>query len=166
MMSGTEPFQFSIRRMQVEDVAIVHRIDVQSFSLPWPENAFRYEVIENPNARVWVAESGQEGSRQVIGMICIWMVLDEAHIATIAVDPGYRRKGIGERMLLYALAETRQEGAVLAYLEVRSSNTAAQEMYKKYHFEVTGMRPHYYANNQEDAILMTLNNLDTIGLVE
>jgi ribosomal-protein-alanine N-acetyltransferase len=157
-----DPLDYRIRRMRVEDVEVVHRIDMQSFSLPWPENAFRYEVTENANARLWVAEVPALTGKQVIGMICIWLVLDEAHIATIAVDPDYRRKGIGEGLLLHGLRQTRQEGAVLAYLEVRRSNVAAQKMYKKYGFEVAGMRTHYYADNQEDAILMTLGSLGTI----
>jgi [ribosomal protein S18]-alanine N-acetyltransferase len=151
--------------MCVEDVAVVHAIDVQSFSLPWPENAFRYEVMDNPNARVWVAEINDPViGKQVIGMICVWMVLDEAHVATLAVSPEHRQKGIGERMLLYALAEAKKEGAALVYLEVRRSNIAAQEMYKKHGFLVTGTRPHYYANNKEDALLMTLDKLDTISV--
>ncbi len=165
-MAEIKPLKIKIRRMGVEDVEVVHSIDQRSFSLPWPENAFRYEVLENPHARVWVAEIEADGGKQVIGMICIWMVLDEAHIATIAIEPVFRRRGVGERLLLHSMKEARRESAVLAYLEVRSSNIAAQQMYRKFGFEVTGLRPRYYANNQEDAILMTLNKLDTIGALE
>ena len=144
---------WQIRRMQVEDVPAVHEIDHLSFSLPWPERAFRYEVGSNPIARCWVAE--QEG--RIVAMLVLWMIIDEAHVATIATHPDLRRQGIGEELLLTALAAARDEGAVRAFLEVRAGNAGAQALYRKYGFVDDGVRPRYYKDNNEDALLMSLD---------
>jgi ribosomal-protein-alanine N-acetyltransferase len=145
-----------IRRMRLEDVPAVHEIDVLSFSLPWPERSFRYEVTENPVSRGWVAD--MDG--RIAAMLVLWFIIDEAHIATIAVHPDFRRQGIGEQILLTALRAAREEGARRAFLEVRAGNAAAQVMYRKFGFEVVGVRPKYYRDNNEDAFLMNLENFD------
>jgi len=146
----------SIRRMILEDVPAVHAIDLLSFSLPWPERSFRYELTENQVSRGWVADV--DGT--IAAMLVLWLIVDEAHIATIAVHPDFRRQGIGEQILLYALRAARNEGAQRAFLEVRAGNIAAQAMYKKYGFEVVGVRPGYYKDNNEDALLMNLEKFD------
>ncbi len=149
----------SIRRMTLEDVPAVSVIDRLAFSLPWPERSFRYEVTDNPISRGWVAEV----DGHVASMLVLWLIMDEAHIATIATHPDFRRQGIGERLLVGALAAAREEGARLAYLEVRAGNLEAQAMYKKYGFVVDGLRPGYYKDNHEDAILMSLTGLQDLG---
>jgi ribosomal-protein-alanine N-acetyltransferase len=148
-----------IRRMRLEDVPAVHEIDMLSFSLPWPERSFRYEVTENPVSRGWVTEV----DGRIVAMLVLWLVVDEAHIATIATHPDFRRQGIGERLMVVALIAAREEGAHRAFLEVRASNVAAQTLYEKYGFVVDGRRLRYYKDNFEDAILMSLNGLD--GLI-
>jgi ribosomal-protein-alanine N-acetyltransferase len=148
----------TIRRMTLEDVPAVHTIDTLSFSLPWPENSFRFELTGNPVSRSWVAES--EG--HTAAMLVLWLIVDEAHIATLATHPNYRRKGIGEQLMIAALQSARTEGASRAFLEVRSGNSAAQAMYKKYGFIIVGVRPRYYKDNNEDAILMNLEDLSNL----
>jgi len=147
-----------IRRMRREDIPAVHAIDELSFSLPWPERSFTFEATENPAARAWVAES----DGRVVAMLVMWLIVDEAHIATLATHPDFRRHGIGEQLLLQSLKAARTEGAKLAFLEVREGNRAAQGMYSKHRFEVTGRRPRYYKDNQEDALLMTLDDLNSL----
>jgi [ribosomal protein S18]-alanine N-acetyltransferase len=150
-----------IRRMTLEDVPAVHEIDVLSFSLPWPERSFRFELTENPVSRGWVAE--MDG--KIAAMLMIWFIVDEAHIATIAVHPDFRKRGIGEQILLHALRAAHNEGAERAFLEVRAGNTAAQAMYRKYGFEMAGVRPGYYKDNNEDAFLMNLEKFDCLEAV-
>lgn len=147
-----------VRRMTLEDVPAVHEIDTLSFSLPWPERSFRFEIKENPSARGWVAEA----DGRIAAMLMLWLVVDEAHIATIATHPDFRRQGIGEQILLHALRAALAEGARRAFLEVRLGNTAAQTLYKKYGFNVDGRRPKYYRDNNEDALLMSLEGLDDL----
>jgi ribosomal-protein-alanine N-acetyltransferase len=146
-----------IRKMRLEDVPAVSQIDRMSFTLPWPEHSFQYEVAENRVARCFVAETED---RRIAAMVVSWIIVDEMHIATIATHPDFRRKGIGERLLRDALLDGRDAGAHLAFLEVRQSNEAAQAMYRKFGFHVSGKRPRYYRDNNEDAILMTLEPLE------
>jgi ribosomal-protein-alanine N-acetyltransferase len=148
----------AIRRMTLEDVPVVHTIDLLSFSLPWPENSFRFELTGNPASRSWVAES----DGRLAAMLVLWLVIDEAHIATIATHPDFRRKGIGEQLMIAALQSAKAEGAMRAFLEVRSGNAVAQAMYKKYGFIVAGVRLRYYKDNNEDAILMNLEDLTSL----
>jgi ribosomal-protein-alanine N-acetyltransferase len=88
------------------------------------------------------------------------MILDEAHIATIAVHPDFRGQGTGGRLLATALAEAIRRRASLATLEVRAGNLAAQQLYHRFHFETAGIRPRYYRDNHEDALIMTVSGLD------
>jgi len=147
-----------IRRMTLQDVPAVHEIDLLSFSLPWPERSFRFELTENQVTRGWVAEVDD----RIAAMLVLWFIVDEAHVATIAVHPDFRRQGIGEQILLCALRSAKAEGATRAFLEVRAGNVAAQSMYKKYGFEVAGIRRGYYRDNNEDALLMNLEKFDAL----
>src|SRR5215216_1326457 len=151
----------SLRKMTVQDISAVLDLDRKSFSLPWPERSFRFELAENPASRCWVAEL----DGKIVGMIVVWLIVDEAHVATLATHPDYRRQGIGKRLLAYALRHMIQDGARSTFLEVRESNLAAQEMYRKFGYEVTGRRRHYYRDNNEDAILMNLDRLDAERLM-
>ena len=144
-----------IRKMTLEDVPGVIDLDQKSFSLPWPERSFRYELTANPASRCWVAEL----DGRIVGMIVVWLILDEAHVATIATHPDFRRQGIGTQLLAHALRHLMDEGARSSFLEVRESNTGAQDMYRKFGYEATGRRPRYYRDNNEDAILMNLASL-------
>ncbi len=91
----------------------------------------------------------------VVGMIVVWMVLDEAHIATLAVDPQYRGLGVASRLLETSLQAAMQRNASQATLEVRAGNQAALALYRRFGFEVVGRRPRYYKDNNEDALIMT-----------
>ena len=142
-----------LRRMHEADLPAVSQIDRTSFSMPWPERSFHFELNNNPAARCWVAEL----DGQVVAMLVIWMILDEAHIATLATHADHRRKGIGARLLSKALELAAQEGVLRAFLEVRAGNEAAQAMYRGMGFVEDGLRKRYYSDNGEDAILMSLN---------
>ena len=144
-----------IRKMMLEDIPAVVELDRISFTLPWPERSFRFEVTNNPAARCWVAEI----DGRVVGMLVGWMLVDEIHIATIAIHPDFRRQGIGRKLLSHTLRRALEEGAQSSFLEVRESNLGAQEMYRQFGYEPTGRRTRYYKDNDEDAILMNLESL-------
>lgn len=151
------PAAVRIRPMRLEDIDAVIQIDRLSFSLPWPASAFRHELVENPTSLLWVAEvDSPEGGRCVVGAVVVWMILDEAHIATLAVHPDYRRRGISRQLLATVLRQAIERGADLATLEVRANNLAAQALYKQFKFEIVGRRPRYYQDNFEDALIMTV----------
>jgi len=148
------------RRMKLEDVSRVHEIDLLSFSLPWPERSFVFELTENPSTLALVAEIQAEATAPtIIGMSVVWIIADEAHIATIAIHPAYRRRGHGKRLLAETLRQSIYRGAESATLEVRQSNLTAQQMYHSFGFTIVGRRAHYYRDNNEDAIVMTVYEL-------
>jgi ribosomal-protein-alanine N-acetyltransferase len=150
-----------IRPMRLDDLSRVAEIDRLSFSLPWPESSFRYELLENPRSLLRVAEIDQPGiGAQVVGVIVVWLILDEAHIATLAVHPDYRRNGIARDLLVDLFKEVIPQGARLATLEVREGNAAAQSLYQRLGFAVVGRRTRYYHDNYEDALIMSIDNLD------
>jgi len=145
-----------MRRMELRDIPEVVDIDRSSFSLPWTERSFHYEVQENPAARCWVTVV----DGRVAAMLVLWIIVDEAHIATIATHPHFRRRGFAKLILIKALASAREEGAKKALLEVRARHAVAQKIYCDIGFAEVGRRPMYYRDNGEDAVLMTLENLD------
>lgn len=146
----------NVRRMTLGDLPAVLELDRLSFSLPWPERSFRFELTDNPASRCWVIEV----DGKLAGMIVAWLIMDEAHIATLATHPDFRRQGIARHLLAHTLQQLALEGAQSSALEVRESNLAAQEMYRGFGYEESGRRPRYYKDNYEDAILMTLRSLD------
>jgi len=141
-----------IRPMTAADLPAVIELDQLSFSQPWPPQSFEKELV-NPTSRCWVAE--MDG--RLAGALVIWRVLDEAHIATIATHPDFRRQGIGRALLKTGMDAAYAEGARIYHLEVRAGNEAAIKIYEAFGYEVVGRRPKYYKNNGEDALLMTLN---------
>ncbi|MFN8400621.1 MAG: ribosomal protein S18-alanine N-acetyltransferase [Anaerolineales bacterium] len=144
-----------IRKMIHADLEQVIEIDQVSFSLPWPKRSFQYELDENFTSRCWVAEVDGRIAAMMVG----WMIIDELHVATIATHPDYRGLGIGKKVLVYALLAARKEGLIRAFLEVRQTNEVALNMYRSLGFVEDGRRKEYYKDNNEDAILMSLNNL-------
>jgi ribosomal-protein-alanine N-acetyltransferase len=151
----------TIRPMCLDDVKQAHLIDRLSFALPWSENAFRYEILENNRSISRVAEvSTPTGSHVIVGVIVIWVILDEAHLATLSVHPEYRRLGIAKSLLTEGLFFAYQEGAVTATLEVRSGNVSAQKLYGRFGFIQTGYRKRYYRDNFEDALIFTADMIE------
>lgn len=145
-----------IRKMTHADLEQVIAIDQMSFSLPWPQRSFQYELDENFVSRSWVAEVDGRIAAMMVG----WMMMDELHIATIATHLDYRGRGIGKKILVHALCQARDhEGLIRAFLEVRENNTVALNMYRGLGFVEDGRRKEYYKDNNEDAILMSLNDL-------
>ena len=96
----------------------------------------------------------------------MWLMVDEAHITTFAVDPAWRRQGIGERLLLAFLDIAIERDAHEATLEVRLSNLAARRLYEKYGFRPVGLRPNYYSDDREDALIMTTEPLAERAMLE
>jgi len=161
-MSVAEPpakTTLMIRAMQPEDLAQVVAIDQISFTMPWPENAYRYELYENPGSLLWVAEKVSPQQRQVVGMIVVWLIVDEAHVATIAVHPDHRGQGIAAELMAAGLTGAIRKHMISATLEVRLNNLHAQKLYERFRFEVVGKRPRYYRDNNEDALIMTVDGL-------
>lgn len=167
MTEAPEGSRLILREMTLADLDQVEAIDQVSFPTPWPKQAFHNELTHNQNALCWVAEWVEPGHQPVlVAAIVVWLILDEAHVSTLAVHPGYRQRGIAQRLLAKVLLECVQTGAAQAYLEVRANNHAAQSLYQKFGFEAVGIRKGYYQDTGEDAVLMTLASLDPGKLAE
>ena len=99
--------------------------------------------------------------RRVVGYSGIWLMVNEAHVTTIAVAPEYQGRGLGELLLISLIDQSIELNALCLTLEVRVSNHVAQSLYRKYTFHETGLRRRYYSDNGEDAHIMTTEDLDT-----
>jgi [ribosomal protein S18]-alanine N-acetyltransferase len=144
-----------IRQAGLADVPAIWAIEKASFPTPWSRWSFLAE-LGHRHSRMLVAGPPSPHPWQTWGYLIFWVVLDEMHILNLAVHPEHRRRGIARRLLAEGLAQARTLGAELAWLEVRTSNLAAQALYKSFAFKVVGRRPRYYEDTQEDALLLTL----------
>ena len=136
--------------MNVSDIPGVQVIERHSFPTPWSMRAFVSEITENDCAHYLVMRKGQ----LVVGYVGMWLILDEGHITNIAVHPAWRRQGVGTRLLKAIAAHAYRLGARKMTLEVRRSNYQAQALYHKLGYSTIGVRPGYYLDNGEDALIM------------
>jgi len=154
-MVARPPLKVRIEPMRVADLPEVHAVERASFDTPWPPEAYRSELETNRLAQYLVVRAGDE----IIGFGGMWLMVDEAHIITFAIHPQWRRQHIGDRLLLAMLDIAIDAGANETTLEVRLSNLPARRLYEKFGFRPVGLRPRYYSDNGEDALIMTTDQL-------
>ncbi len=166
---------YTLQRMHLADLPTVSAIERQVFATPWSIQAYRQEVLYHDTATYLVlryagAEGGSPaprrpwGTRQdptLLGYGGVWLVLDEAHICTLAVRPAWRGRGLGELLLASLIERALEQAAQIVTLEARASNQTAQNLYAKYGFEPVGVRKRYYPDNQEDALIMSTPPIQT-----
>jgi ribosomal-protein-alanine N-acetyltransferase len=140
------------------DVREVLHIEALSFSTAWPPSAFVSELNDNKLAHYFVGRVGGAGG-EVVSYGGIWVILEDAHITTIAVHPDWRGKRYGEQTLAYLLCEAIERGASWITLEARESNIVAHALYRKYGFSTVATRRAYYSDNGENAVVMWAGNL-------
>jgi len=170
---------YVVELMQIADLRQVMVIEYDVFPTPWPLSAYRHELTQNDLSTYvvlrqrdveaggrWPPRVGRRLSLAagrtlpVLGYGGFWMIVDEAHISTLAVHPEWREKGLGELLLVALIEAAVLRGAVEATLEVRVSNLVAQALYRKHDFAQVGRRKGYYTDNREDALIMTTPRLD------
>jgi ribosomal-protein-alanine N-acetyltransferase len=170
-----ERLPYRVEPMTLADVDQVMNIERVAFSAPRSARAYRYEISENDHSTMLVVRlaAARNGPfkrlachvlarhpkltrpHRILGYAGFWLLVDEAHICTIAVHPQWQGRGLGELLMLSLLNRGMELGASKATLEVRVSNQAALALYRKYGFEVISRRKRYYSNNNEDAYIMT-----------
>ncbi|CAM4022645.1 ribosomal protein S18-alanine N-acetyltransferase [Paenibacillus alkaliterrae] len=138
------------RAMSLADIPEIIAIEQEAFTSPWTVEAFTNELMNNLFARYMVME--YEG--EIIGYGGMWVIMDEAHVTNIAIRSDYRGRGLGNRLLLELQRTAIFFGSEKMTLEVRMSNEVAQRLYRKHGFEPSGIRPRYYSDNNEDALIM------------
>jgi ribosomal-protein-alanine N-acetyltransferase len=168
---------YIVEPMRLRDISEVMEIERVSFSSPWSARSYRYELLENDLSHYFVvrrrhpkeprlsllARIGRTlggGIRPpVLGYSGFWLMVGEAHVSTIAVQPNWRRRGLGELLLVAMLDQAVEIEADIATLEVRVSNIVAQNLYHKYGFRQVGLRRRYYRDSNEDALIMSTERL-------
>ncbi len=149
------PSRFSIRPMATPDIPAVTRIERASFSTVWPSDAFYNELNTNKLAHYFVGSLDDK----IVGYGGIWVILEDSHVTTLAIDPEFRTRRFGEVLLLALIDEAIERGAAWMTLEVRESNTVAQRLYRKYGFTTVTMRTGYYSDDNESALIMWAGSL-------
>ncbi len=148
------PPAIRFRRMREDDLSRVSAIERDGFRSPWSEDLLRQELGHAWSVILVAAQEGRDGREEILGFVVFWLVHDEVHILNIAVAVEWRRRGIGRALMEVAAEEGRSRGARLATLEVRRSNVGAIELYRALGYRQIGMRPNYYSDEGEDAIVM------------
>jgi ribosomal-protein-alanine N-acetyltransferase len=138
--------------MRPDDLEAVDEIERHSFKTPWPPQVFAEEL-----AREWARVDVARERGRVVGFVDYWLVQDEVHLLAIATHPDVRRRGVARRLLDHLLDLSRARNSALVTLEVRRSNVPAIGLYERAGFVVVGVRPRYYAEDNEDALVMTLD---------
>lgn len=134
------------------------KIEEACFSAPWTRKMLEAELTGNPFAHFLLARDGEEGAvGAIIGYLCYWIVFEEVRLMNLAVIESMRHRGIASSLVSAALQTGMSHSAHRAVLEVRVSNRAAQRLYEGFGFTRTAVRPKYYTNPDEDAVLMELD---------
>lgn len=146
--------EISIRPMQVSDIDAVLVVENKSFSTPWSRAAFAEEMTNDLAHYLVVVDEDW-----LVGYGGFWLVVDEAHVTNIALLPEYRGRGLGLLLLEHMILTAKMLRAVSMTLEVRPTNMAARKLYSRRGFVERGLRPNYYAELGEDALIMWLDKL-------
>jgi len=134
------------------DLNKIVEIERECFSSPWSYQAFLQELKHN-YSYLWVAKDVRF---EIVGFICFWLIYEEAHILNIAVRKAFRGKGIGSLLIKKMISFVKKRGAKWIRLEVRVTNKGAISFYEKLGFERVIVRPRYYFDTGEDALVMEL----------
>lgn len=128
------------------------KIEKASFITPWSREAFMQE-LQNPVSHLWALKV----DNTVAGYVCFWMHNDLLQVLNIAIHPAKRNQGLGYHLLVETLKKGTADGVEHVWLEVRESNRAARNLYRKVGFDEVGRRPRYYRDTNEDAVSMSLS---------
>lgn len=149
-----DPLEVTVSPMRRRHLPSVLAIEAQVYPRPWSSRLFE-EELERSNRVYVVARVGAE----VVGYAGLLMIADDGHVATVAVDPAWTRRGIGRCLLAELVTGALELGANQLTLEVRVSNQGAQDLYRSFGFAPAGARKAYYADNNEDALVMWAHDI-------
>jgi [ribosomal protein S18]-alanine N-acetyltransferase len=146
-----------IRAMTAADLPRVLEIEQVAFRNPWSAELLRRELGHDWSTILVAEEPGPRGQVTLVGFVIFWIVHDELHVLNVATAPEHRNRGVARRVLEAALDTGRRKHCTFATLEVRRSNAAALGLYRDFGFRPVGIRPNYYVDEGEDAIVMVLD---------
>lgn len=148
---------FRLRTMTPSDMVAVLELERRSFTHPWSPELIRKELSHEWSTILIAEEPRAFGRPSLLGVLIFWLVHDEIHILNVATEPKHRRRGVATLLLTEALERGRQQRCTLATLEVRRGNEGAQKLYRAFGFRAVGIRPNYYVEEGEDAVVMVLD---------
>lgn len=148
-----------MRRRHLRSVLATER---KVYAKPWTMGLFLGELARPESRSYVIARSGAV----VVGHAGVLYIADEGHVTTIAVDPDWQRRQVATRLMLFQLRHSAARGAHALTLEVRTSNTGAQELYRRFGFAPAGVRKDYYPDNSEDALIMWAHDIDSPEMAE
>lgn len=151
------PPDLRFRRVEAADLPRLMEIERAAFLHPWSEPQLRAELGNAWSVMLAAEEPTAEGGLRMAGYVIVWVVHDELHVLNVATAPEARRRGIGRALMDEAHRLGRARACRVATLEVRRSNAAAIALYRALGYRQVGMRPRYYAEENEDALLMSLD---------
>ena len=158
----TQPLPLSFRRVTEADIESIAAIERNVYEFPWTAGNFRDAMLSGYRFwGCWVKgnyDAGSQSGDQLVGYAIIMLAVDEAHLLNIAVNAGWQGRGIGRRILQFAIDDARNKECMMLYLEVRPSNTVAQSLYADMGFIRHGIRRAYYPARagREDALFLGL----------
>ena len=152
-MRELAPVPYRIRRMTADDLTQVMAIEQVAFSNPWTLEMVKKELTQDWST-VLLAEEPAGAGWEVLGFAIFWLVADEIHVLNVATAQVHRRRGIGRAVVEATIDYGRAHRCRIASLEVRRGNEAAIGLYKALGFKAVGMRPNYYTDDREDAVVM------------
>lgn len=163
MTDPTRPsLLFPVEPMVLADLDAVMTLEPVLFAGdPWPRSVYVYELTKSEYSFFHVIRGQMPAHPPILAYGGAWLLVDTAHIGTIGVHPAWQGRGLGTWLLLHLITQARARDAVEVTLEVRISNVRAQGMYARLGFVKVGRRRHYYRDTGEDALLMTLTDLQT-----
>ncbi len=148
--------EVQIRPIREEDLEEILELESLCFATPWSKDSFLFEIKANPVSRYLVALINE----RLVGYAGIWCVIDESHVTNICVHPDFRGMDIGRTLFASIFKLSEDLGMSAMTLEVRKSNLVARNLYSSFGFKDVGIRPKYYQDNGEDAIIMLRNFKD------
>ncbi len=181
-MTAPQPLRLLLREMTREDIPAVRGIEVVAYQDAWPQTTFEEELrnafatyfVVVDRSRVGAPQEhtgpswwqrllgrGAAPADEIVGFCGAWFHVDQLHIVTIAVAPGFQGHGIAQRLLVECFDRAVLAELKTVALEVRPSNARARTIYERFGFQQVGVHSAYYANNGEDALVMLTPDLDT-----
>lgn len=138
------------RDMALEDLDQIMILEELCFSVPWSRESFESEITKNDLAHYIVLEI----DGKIVGYGGVWYIMDEGHITNVAIHSDYRKRGFGKKLVQAIIEKSLEHNINHMTLEVRKSNIPAITLYERMGFKIAGTRPKYYADNNEDALIM------------
>ena len=147
---------WSLRKMTIADLPKVMEIELQAFTNPWTTEMVKKELSQDWST-VLIGEALTEHGWTLVSFAIFWLVADEVHVLNVATDGAFRKQGYGRKVMHAVLDIGRSHKCRIATLEVRRGNEAAIALYRSLGFRAVGMRPNYYTDNREDAVIMIMD---------